>query len=165
MKTLAMALSALAMIGITATVNATPPVQERVSGYVEGQYIGSCGDFVVLSDYYYDVNYKLFLDRAGKPVRELQVLRTDGTSKYYNSEDPTRFVEGAPSEVQVARVVDANIFTVMGPAFRINLPGQGVIFLMAGRLVLDLSTGEVLFEAGPQDWLEGNLDELCTALR
>ena len=53
----------------------------------------------------------------------------------------------------------------MGAGFRINLPGQGVIFLMSGRLMVDLVTGESLFEAGPQDWWEGNVDKLCTALR
>jgi hypothetical protein len=166
MKTRMMALSALAMFGIASTVNAAPPVQERFSAFIGGQFIGSCGDFAVLSDYYLDIDYKLFFDREGNAVRELLVLHTDGSSKYYNSADPTRFVEGAPSEVQIARWdLGGNVGTFMGPAFRINLPGQGVIFHQAGRLVVDFDTGEVLFEAGPQDWLNGNLDKLCTALR
>lgn len=166
MKTRMMALGALAMFGIALTVNATPPAQDRFSTFIEGQYIGSCGDFAVLTDYYFDVNYKLFYDKSGNAIREFAVVNTDGFSKYYNSEDPSRFVEGGPHEVQVQRfAVDGNTGTFTGAAFRINLPGQGVIYLMAGRLVVDFDTGEVLFEAGPQYWLEGNLDELCTALR
>ena len=166
MKTRMMALGALAMFGIALTVNATPPVQERYSTLIEGQYVGSCGDFVVLTDYYFDVNYKIFYDKSGNAIREIAVLNTDGFSKYYNPGDPTHSVEGGPHEVQVQRFdVGGNTGTFMGPSFRINLPGQGVIFLMAGRLVVDFNTGDVMFEAGPQDWLQGNLEKLCTALR
>jgi hypothetical protein len=166
MKTRTMALGALAMFWIASTVNATPPTQDRYSAFIEGQYMGSCGDFVVLTDYYFDVNYKLFYNNAGSAIRELVVLNNDGFSKYYNPQNPSRFVEGGPHELQVQRFdANGNTGAFMGAGFRVNLPGQGVIFLMAGRLVVDFDTGEILFEAGPQDALEGNFDALCTALR
>ena len=166
MKTRTMALVASAMFGIALTASATPPEQDRSSSSVQGQTVGNCGDFWVLTDYYLDISYKLFFDKSGNAIRDLAVVNLDGFSKYYNSTDPDRFVEGGPHEVQVQRFDFAeNTYTFMGPGWRINLPGQGVIFLTTGRLVVDWGTKEVLFQAGPQDWLEGNLDELCAALR
>jgi hypothetical protein len=160
------ALFASAITAVSPPADAAPPVQDRFSVFVEQQYMGSCGDFAVLTDYWFDVDYKAFYDNAGTLIRELVVGRVDGFSRYYNASDPTHVVEGGPNEVQISRYESpGSIGTVMGPAFRVNLPGQGVIFLMAGRLVIDLNTGDVLFEAGPQDWLEGNLDKLCAALR
>ena len=166
MKTTMTALGALAMFGIASTVNATPPAQDRLSTFIEQQYVGSCGNFAILTDYYLDFKIKFFYDNSGNAIRASGLFITDGFSKYYNSEDPSRFVEGGPHEVQIQRFdIGGNTLTYVGASFRVNLPGQGVIFLQAGRVMVDLATGELLFEAGPQDANAENLDELCTALR
>jgi hypothetical protein len=43
-----------------------------------------------------------------------------------------------------------------------SVPGEGVVLLDAGRIVIDLVTGEVLFEAGQHEFLEGDAEAFCS---
>lgn len=45
-----------------------------------------------------------------------------------------------------------------GPAVKITLPGDGVIFYTAGRVVWDFALGQFIFIAGPHDPIFGNVD-------
>jgi hypothetical protein len=59
--------------------------------------------------------------------------------------------------------VDGTTRTIVGAAWTINVPGQGVLVLDAGRLVLGPG-GEVLFEAGPHELFHGDVAALCAYL-
>ena len=43
-----------------------------------------------------------------------------------------------------------------------TVPGAGVVLLDAGRVVIDLATDDVLFEAGQHQFLEGDADAFCS---
>jgi hypothetical protein len=51
----------------------------------------------------------------------------------------------------VTFIDEAGVRTVVGNLFSIHIPGQGLIVQNMGRVVFDLATGEVLFEAGPHE--------------
>lgn len=42
-----------------------------------------------------------------------------------------------------------------------HVPGAGVVLLDAGRLILDIDTGDVEFEAGQHELLNGSVDDFC----
>lgn len=50
-----------------------------------------------------------------------------------------------------------------GIVFDFVVPGVGTVLMEVGRLVLD-GQGDLLFEAGPHQLRDGDLDGLCTAL-
>jgi hypothetical protein len=51
----------------------------------------------------------------------------------------------------VTFIDEAGVRTVVGNLFSIHIPGQGLIVQNMGRVVFDLASGEVLFEAGPHE--------------
>ncbi len=42
-----------------------------------------------------------------------------------------------------------------------HVPGAGVVLLDAGRLILDIDTGDVVFESGQHELLNGSVDAFC----
>jgi YD repeat-containing protein len=54
---------------------------------------------------------------------------------------------------------DADIRVGLRNAY--HVPGAGVVLLDAGRLILDVETGDVLFEAGQHELLNGSVDDFC----
>ena len=50
----------------------------------------------------------------------------------------------------------------MGLRNAYRVPGAGVVLLDAGRVVIDLATDDVLFEAGQHQFLEGDADAFCS---
>jgi hypothetical protein len=55
--------------------------------------------------------------------------------------------------------------TVHGPVFKFTLPGSGDVLLEAGRLTFEFDGGgnAVVFEAGPRQLLDGDVDAFCAA--
>lgn len=43
-----------------------------------------------------------------------------------------------------------------------HVPGEGVVLLDAGRVILDLATGDVFFEAGQHQFLNGSGSAFCS---
>ena len=43
-----------------------------------------------------------------------------------------------------------------------HVPGEGVVLLESGRVVFDLTTGDVLFTAGQHQLLDGSADTFCS---
>ena len=54
---------------------------------------------------------------------------------------------------------DADIRVGLRNAY--HVPGAGVVLLDAGHLILDINTGDVIFEAGQHDLLNGSVDDFC----
>ena len=42
-----------------------------------------------------------------------------------------------------------------------HVPGAGVVLLDAGHLILDINTGDVVFEAGQHELLNGSVGDFC----
>ena len=52
--------------------------------------------------------------------------------------------------------------TIIGAFTRISVPGAGILVLEAGRIVFDVATGAILFEAGPHEFtFHGDTAALC----
>ena len=60
---------------------------------------------------------------------------------------------------------DGNLLTIdtTGSIFRITLPGQGIVAQDTGKILFDPVTGEKLFEAGPHEVFDGDID-FCALL-
>jgi hypothetical protein len=67
---------------------------------------------------------------------------------------------GGPCGVDATAQTDA----VTGVIARLTVPGSGAVLLDVGRIVTNLETDEVTFQAGPHQLVEGDLADLCEAL-
>ncbi len=52
-----------------------------------------------------------------------------------------------------------------GAPVRVVAPGYGRVAFQLGLWVFDFALGEFVFEAGPRDLTDGDIDALCAALR
>ena len=159
--------SALLAAGL---VSAPAQAQSRVeSGSwgpfgVFGDVIADCGDFLVLSDWVESGWFRGVFDKSGN-LHHGTVRIEYHESVYYNSEDPSKIIDGGPGEHQMEHFAfGENLFWVTGPIARITLPGQGQILHQGGRVLLDLETGQVIGTSGPQSLEEGDTELLCAAL-
>ena len=154
---LAFAASAAGLAGAP-PVGATPPTTTIEQRHVRLLH-GDCGSFALIFEA--DVERKVtpFYDRAGVPVRDVLVRRTDGSVP--NS------VTGRPLPTTgVWRVTryyaDGQLtgrVTQAGPTYLITVPGLGVIFHQTGYGIQQ--DGQTIFEAGPHDFEHSKVDELC----
>ncbi|MDX1380707.1 MAG: hypothetical protein R3233_06285 [Xanthomonadales bacterium] len=126
--------------------------------------IADCGDFLVLTDYVEAGSVHEVYDKNGN-LRRLTAQIEFYESVYYNSEDPSKIIDGGPGERQNESFHAANgLLLITGPVIRITLPGHGQIFHQGGRLVFDVNAGEIVAASGPQSFEEGDSELLCAAL-
>ncbi len=55
--------------------------------------------------------------------------------------------------------------SISGPYFKIRVPGYGVIFAESGHQVMDLATGQVISNSGPNQFIDGDAAALCQYLK
>lgn len=128
-----------------------------------GQEAADCGDFTVLADTIYRGHATLRFNAAGDLVQISAHERF--TEVLYNSNDPTKSISSNPQQASNLLVnIENSTEWVAGSIFKFTLPGVGVVMHDVGRLVYDTNTGEVLFQAGPQQYLNGDITALCTVL-
>lgn len=128
-----------------------------------GQVAADCGDFTVLADTIYRGHATLRFDSAGNLVQISAHERF--TEVLYNSNDPTKSISSNPQQASNLLVnIENSTEWVAGSILKFTLPGVGVVIHDVGRVVYDTSTGEVLFQAGPQQYLNGDIAALCDAL-
>jgi hypothetical protein len=139
------------------------PLKVNIAGDSAGFFIGDCGTFNVLSDYIFEGHAKVWFDADGNPVRAVEHYNYD--TIYYADTNPDEYLRGGPGEVENDHfdLIDG-IVAVLGLPFKLTIPGYGVVFHDAGRIEIDLATGDVLFKAGPSDFLDENLEAICAAL-
>ena len=165
-KTLVGTMALVSILGLGSSSAALAAQPFRVDFgpvFQNGLWVTDCGGFSVLADYATVGHYKIWFDSSGSPIKGFQHNRYD--SVYYASDDPSRSLEGGPGEGEQAHVdFGESNFVISGVSFKITIPGYGVIAHEAGRTGLDLETMEVLFEIGPSDFYQQDLDALCEAL-
>ena len=164
----------LAAVGLilVAAPDASAGQPDQFGGtFTSNSMIADCGTFQVWDD---AVSYERGIDRYdqdGDIVRT--VIHYSGVDRLYSPETGKslsgRFaqtltidwVKGIPWTEQLDQGVAE---AVHGIAYRITVPGAGVVLLEVGRFDFDSATGDILFVAGAHQVLEGDFTKLCAAL-
>jgi hypothetical protein len=166
MRTPVVAVLSIVAFGIASAAIAAPPMKSRIGPVdVVGQFVADCGDFQVLNDYRFEATIHDYFDKSGANYKSL-VKQWYSPSIFYNSAEPSYWIAGNPAQhEQIWLNFEQGFLAASGPAVKITLPGDGVIFYTAGRVVWDFALGQFIFIAGPHDSIFGNVDALCAALR
>ena len=157
---LAAFLAALAALPL-AGASAAPPEVETVHN--EGTFtIGPCPSGVTLVETYTeDLRIITYVNQAGAIVRVQEHFDYEGE---VTNPETGQTVKDPAHGVRFFDFV-AGTRGPVGLYYSTTVPGVGLVFHDVGRLVRDLDTGEVLFEAGPHDVLhEGDVALFCAAL-
>lgn len=100
-----------------------------------------------------------YFDREGNPSRIRITFQVKGLL--------TNSVTGETFRDHAAGVLEFNLLTgtisISDLSFNYHSPGEGVLFLEAGRRVVD-ANGDLVFSAGPIDFVEEGFDGICAAL-
>jgi hypothetical protein len=124
---------------------------------------GECAGFSVIEHVEGAIKASLHTDQEGNPVMEIVRFRLRHT--FSNSETGASLTS---QDVGIDKVTinqdGSGTVAVIGIVARIVVPGEGLVFAHLGRIVFDLETGEVLFEAGRHDDFANLLPVLCSAL-
>lgn len=162
---------ALVLLPVAASVDADPKydkVVERLTGTNGHDWVGQCGTgddaFTVWSDYNWSVKNTLYF-QDGFLAKVVSVGGVVGRSVYYSEPYKGVTLEGGPGE-KARYIWDyANgIWIFSGLSFKVVVPGKGVIFMQSGHFIYDWTTNQFVKQSGHNDWMGGNLDELCEAL-
>ncbi len=164
-KLLRASVIAALVIGAASTAWAAKPIKESFAG--QGTFeVGNCDGFMILNDFIFEGFSITYFDKDGNATH-VKVHTKFSESIYYNSVENSFWLDGGPGEIVNDRF-DVTCFDFTGDlqssglAFKITVPGQGVIFHEAGRLIFD--NGVISFQAGPKDFREVELAALCAAL-
>lgn len=124
---------------------------------------GECDGFSVIEHVQGRVKVSTHFDKNGNFVME--IARFSLRHTYSNSETGASL---SSQDVGIDKVVieqdGSGTVAVIGIVARIIIPGEGPVFRHLGRIVFDVNTGEVLFEAGQHDDFADFLPVLCSAL-
>src|SRR6266540_555577 len=146
-------------LALAATAGATPPTTETF--HDEGSMIDTelCG-FAINASFEVDDRITTFYDSAGDPIRVVERVTFLGTL----TNGDKSVVDNDNWVVVHDLVGGTDIF--LGTVFNINVPGEGIVVLDAGRVIFDAETGEILFEGGPHQALhgEGDFEAICDYL-
>jgi len=138
-----------------------PLVEEGTITPDEPVVIGDCGDFQVLDDFVLNFSAKLFFNENGELVRVVEQIR--GTDTFINSETGKEFTSRFQNTEHIDLTEEPER-AVTGVQGLLTVPGSGAVLLNVGRIVTNLETDEVTFQAGPHQLVEGDLAGLCEAL-
>jgi hypothetical protein len=142
-------------------VGAVPP--ERETWQIEETwFFEDCGDFQVWEDLSADVHATHYYDQDGNLIRT--VAHWTSTGVVYNNSNPD--IRLQEEIVHNTGFYDENGEMTFGAGrfVHIVLPGEGTIFIATGR-VFDCQDYACWDMSGHNDWLEGDKDKLCAALR
>ena len=169
-KFLAAAIAAVAFSGVLAAgASAGQPDKLGTSTFAFNDFIADCGTFQVWDDAVLSVRGIDRYDKDGDIVQT--VLHYWGVDRLYSPETGKSFsgtfasgatldwVKGIPwTEYQAVQATH-------GITFRITVPGAGVVFLDVGTIEFELlAFPDMLFQAGPHQFLEGDVAGLCAAM-
>ena len=158
------ALTGFVFVAMGSTALAVPPIKVNI-GPIQtlGYLIADCGTFNALNDFTVVGHYKVFFDKDGNFTKYFEHIRAVGETRYYNSVDPDISFPGGPGEVQNQTYYPDERYIITGLSTRITIPGRGVVVHEVGRIIIDLVTGETLFQAGPSDAIS-DTTALCELL-
>ena len=123
--------------------------------------VANCGDFIMIADGEGTAKLTTYFNRQGDPIRLLFQGRYNGTLS--NSVTGASIAD-APSVANIFVDLVAGTQTNIGAFFTVTVPGEGVVFFEAGRIVF-AGAGEPVFIAGPHLPPDESTAILCSALR
>ena len=131
---------------------------------VTGEFVGSCSTFDVAVAYSFEVRHIVHLDKHGVE-RTAEWLVRYGPGRYYNVDDPSRFVLSGPGEVQNShwQTVDGWLVSA-GTIVKVVVPGVGPIFMETGAWKVDIATWTFYHDSGHNQYLAGDVAALCLLL-
>jgi hypothetical protein len=154
--------AALLMIGIMAPAASAVPPDIYKDQWVDPWYIGECDGFSMLTEDNVEATIKFFYDKDGSVDRIHFHFASEGI--VYNSAEPWKTLTSIWHE---NAITDENfeVWYQSGLYYRVNLP-QGVVLIDAGRFIVDVSSGEPIFDrlAGKHQILEEDFADICEAL-
>lgn len=159
-----MAAMLAAMAGSAAAIK---PVVVEPPKLIEGDIeIADCsefgfGNFQVRDKFEFTFTAKEFYDKNGELI--MVVEQIGGTDTFYSPETGKEFTSRFQNTEHIDLTAEP-VKAVTGVIARLTGPGSGAVLLDVGRIVTNLETDEVTFQAGPHQLVEGDLAGLCEAL-
>jgi hypothetical protein len=155
----------LVALGFSSQSIAVPPEKYPYAVRYEGFAIGECPGFTILWDGTIEGTDTVFFDKNGVQVRVSSHTRFTDTL-FYNSADPSYSVAGIPVNIENDKYDLVNmLLQISGMPVNITVPGYGVIWHWPGKLVRNLSTGEVIFTAADSaNHNQEDLSAICAYL-
>jgi hypothetical protein len=137
-----------APLALAANAAATQPTVEFQT--LQRQFVDSCGDFNMISDFYPERRITTFYDQDGNPIKRVLHAKVPGTI--------TNSLTGKSLPVFGERVITTDLITgavsSTGTSAHVVVPGMGTVLLGAGHSGID-ENGE--------PFAEGRLDQVPTA--
>ena len=152
-------LGALGVFVVVSSAGANQPLIDRSfqdSGIAE---IADCGSFKILDNFTIFSSVILWFDNDGNITRFIE--QNYGTDQFSNSVTGKTL---APMHFHNTVLVDRidHVASTNGIVFRYVVPGAGAVLLDVGRIVT--SHGNIVFEAGPHQFFDGDLTGVCSVL-
>jgi hypothetical protein len=155
---LALAVIVLPLVFAAAAL-AAPPTTE-VTAIVDSVTV----DEDICADFGFDVTFvengtfkvKTYYDGEGNVVK---TILTNSNVRYVSTASANGKTLLTNYPLVFITYSDADIRVGLRNAY--HVPGAGVVLLDAGRLILDIETGDVVFEAGQHELLNGSVDAFC----
>lgn len=160
------ALFALIMVVLTiAPAFAIQPVTETFEDTITNSVLASCDGFDIIENATTTLRLTTFFNQAGDPSRVQTRFTYQGT--FTNSSTGKSITDAPDPQLYVFDVTTGEL-TTAGLIISVNVPGEGVVLLDAGKMVFD-ANGNVTFQSGPHhlygDQFEFDYKKLCAALQ
>jgi hypothetical protein len=127
------------------------------------EVIADCGSFQVLDHYVAErLIIRFFYDTG---IRERDIRQFSGADTYINSVTGKSYTATFHNTTFIDFDTSGNRIELAnsGVGFRLTLPGGGVVFSDIGRFEVD-AQGNVIWQAGPHHFLDGDFAGLCAAM-
>jgi hypothetical protein len=125
--------------------------------------IADCGTFQVFDHWVSERSITRFYYDSG--VRKRDIRQFSGTDTFINSLSGKSYTTTFHNITFVDFDTSGNFagLTNSGIGFRLTLPGGGAVFVDIGRFEVD-TAGNVIWQAGPHHFLDGDFTGLCAAM-
>lgn len=159
-------ISSLALVFLMAfmpfyVASADGPVIEGPLHFEGTDVLADCGSFLVLDVYEQTEIFRWFHDQDGNLVKI--VGQNWGTDTFTNSVTGKAYPMSFHNTILIDYTPAPRRLANVGLLYRLVIPGAGAVVLDVGRLVFQRGSG-LIFEAGPHQIIDGDLDALCTAM-
>jgi hypothetical protein len=148
----------LALLPLSVALASPPVIQTFHDQGTQVVPVTPCGFSVVL-DFTEDDRVTTFFDQSGNPVK-LQV-HVQYYAKVINPANGKSVIENDSFTIIFNLLTGSAAYS--GTEHNVNLPGAGIVLLDAGRVIFD-ANGNITFERGPKQFLNGDFQAFCSAL-
>jgi hypothetical protein len=151
-------LTILAVLTILTVIPASAAAPDIIRFEEEFSYQVQCDGFTLDGAGMENYRVAIFYDKDGNPVRTQIQIQYNGTLTHSVTGESWRDPQYAMLQSDLLKGTD----TFVGLIYRITVPGRGLVYIDAGRIVF--SEAGVIFEAGTHQFLNGSDQLLCAIL-